>query len=133
MGDFKAMTYVSPYNFSSIKVDPLNQGVVPEKFRLYQNYPNPFNPKSKIKIEIAKLEQVQLIIYDVLGREVAVLIPPLGSTTPQSQRLVEGGQGGLKPGTYEIEWDASNYPSGIYLCKFTAGDFTESKRMVLLK
>jgi hypothetical protein len=133
MGDFKAMTYVSPYNFSSIKVDPLNQGKVPEKFRLYQNYPNPFNPKSKIKIEIAKLEQVQLIIYDVLGREVAVLIPPLGSTTSQSRRLVEGGQEGLKPGTYEIEWDASNYPSGIYLCKFTAGDFTESKRMVLLK
>jgi hypothetical protein len=65
---------------------------------------------------------LSLIIYDVLGKEVASLIPPLW-----------GGQEGLKPGTYEVSWDASNEPSGVYYCKLTAGDYIETKKMVLMK
>ena len=69
---------------------------------------------------------VRLVIYDLLGREIASLIPPL-----------RGGQEGLNPGTYEIEWSAtggaSNYPSGVYFYKLVTDKFTETKKMVLIK
>ena len=104
---------------------------VPEEFNLFQNYPNPFNPVTKIKFDLPKSNltlsgakglNVRLIIYDVLGREIATLIPPL-----------RGGQEGLNPGTYEVEWDGSNYPSGVYFYKLIAGDYTETRKMVLIK
>ncbi len=98
---------------------------VPNSFRLYQNFPNPFNPVTKIKFDVPSLippskgdrgMRVRLIIYDILGREVA---------TPVNEPL--------KPGTYEVEWDAANYPSGAYYYKLHAGDYSESKKMILLK
>ena len=101
---------------------------IPSLFNLSQNYPNPFNPKTKIRFSIPLIKgglrglSVRLIIYDVLGREVASLIPPLW-----------GGQEGFKPGTYEVEFDGSNFASGIYFYRLIAGDFTETKKMVLLK
>ena len=58
----------------------------------------------------------------MLGREIASLIPPLW-----------GGQEGLQPGSYEVEWNAGNYPSGVYFYKLESGAFTQSKRMVLVK
>jgi len=101
-----------------------NSGELPVQFSLYQNYPNPFNPTTKIKFSVpflplAKGEAegvVKLIIYDILGREVATLVNEK-----------------LSPGTYEVEWDASNYPSGVYFYKLTAGDFTQTKKMLLIK
>ncbi len=82
---------------------------IPEKFSLYQNYPNPFNPSTKIKFDIpyspfegqrSALEEgkgdVKLVVYDILGKEI---------TTHVNQQL--------QPGTYEVEWDGSNYPSGV--------------------
>ncbi len=102
---------------------------IPGKFELYQNYPNPFNPSTKIKFDVPTPlippeggTSVRLIVYDILGREVASLIPPL-----------RGGQEGLQPGSYEVEWNASNYPSGVYFYKLTAGDYADTKKMVLLK
>jgi hypothetical protein len=92
---------------------------IPSEFRLYQNYPNPFNPVTKIKFDVPSVEthcHASLQIYDMLGREVATLV---------NQEL--------KPGTYEVEWDAANYPSGTYYYKLTSGDYTETKKMVLLK
>lgn len=95
---------------------------IPEKFSLSQNYPNPFNPQTKIKFELPSLTRsksgipVKLIIYDLLGREVATLVNEE-----------------LKPGTYEADWDGSNFSSGVYFYKFVAGDFTETKKMVLMK
>jgi hypothetical protein len=118
---------------------------IPESFNLHQNYPNPFNPVTKIKFSLPLTSPavggissggahiVQLVVYDVLGREVANLIPPLWSTTPQSRRLVEGGQEGLKPGTYEVQWDGSNYPSGVYFYTLQTNEFTATRKMVLLK
>jgi len=93
-------------------------------FELSQNYPNPFNPVTKIKFDIPALSLssigegpgVRLIIYDVLAREVAVLV---------NQQL--------KPGTYEVEFDGSNLPSGVYFYKLYSGDFIETRKMVLLK
>ncbi len=97
--------------------------MVPNDFSLSQNYPNPFNPNTKIKFDTppppspkGREQWVRLIIYDILGREIAVLVNE-----------------GLKPGTYEIEWDASNYPSGVYFYKLVTDDFTETKKMVFIK
>jgi hypothetical protein len=59
---------------------------------------------------------VRLVIYDILGREIATLV---------NQQL--------KPGTYEVEWDASNYPSGVYFYKLLTSEFIETKKMVLIK
>jgi len=98
---------------------------IPKEFKLEQNYPNPFNPTTKIKFNISPLPGgvsegrgglVKLIIYDVLGREVATLVNEQ-----------------LKPGTYEVEWDASNYPSGVYFYNLTAGVFKDTKRMMLIR
>jgi hypothetical protein len=102
-----------------------NNGEVPQEFKLYQNYPNPFNPVTKIKFDIPAVgvqytEPLRLVIYDILGREVTVLVDEE-----------------LKPGTYEVEWSAvgggSNYSSGVYFYKIEAGSFVNTKKMVLVK
>ena len=89
---------------------------IPDLYVLYQNYPNPFNPVTKIKFSLPKSTHVKLIIYDVLGKEIAVMINQKQSA-----------------GTYEADWDGSNYPSGVYFYKLITGEFTETKKMVLLK
>lgn len=96
---------------------------VPLSFALEQNYPNPFNPVTKIRFEIASQRanvksetEVKLIIYDILGCEAAILINEH-----------------LKPGTYEAEWDAANSPAGIYYYRLSTGEFSETKKMILLK
>ena len=97
---------------------------IPLSFKLYQNYPNPFNPVTNIKFNIPLIKGVsegrgvltQLIIYDVTGREVSVLVNDL-----------------LKPGEYSSDWNASNFASGVYFYKITAGDFSDVKKMILLK
>ena len=93
----------------------------PKEISLFQNFPNPFNPLTKIKFgipagDVKNSEQVELKIYDILGREVAVIVNE-----------------NLKPCTYEVVWDAGNYPSGVYFYKLSAGSFTETKKMVLMK
>ncbi|MGA2668217.1 MAG: SBBP repeat-containing protein [Ignavibacteria bacterium] len=98
--------------------------VVPDNFYLSQNYPNPFNPSTKIKFDIpdfplvkgARGMSVRLSIYDLLGREITTLV---------NQQL--------KPGTYEVEFDGTDYPSGVYLYRLSAGDLSETKKLVLLK
>lgn len=93
-------------------------------FRLYENYPNPFNPVTKIRFSIPQMgildaerrQGVQLKIYDILGREIASLINEQ-----------------LKPGIYEVTFDASNYPSGVYFYKLIADEYSVSKKMILIK
>lgn len=94
---------------------------IPDKFALYQNYPNPFNPVTNIKFDIPKevgnqKSEARLVIFDILGREVGVLINEK-----------------LEPGRYEIKWDGTNYSSGVYFYKITAGSFSETKKMMLVK
>ncbi len=91
-------------------------GNIPDKFLLYQNYPNPFNPTTKIHFDIPKSNIVKLAIFDVLGRETATLINEL-----------------LKSGSYDVGWNGSDYPSGIYFYKLTSGDYSETMKMVLIK
>jgi hypothetical protein len=110
-----------------IGIKPISSEI-PDKFTLSQNYPNPFNPTTKIKFSIPAtplsvengeglgVRNVQLIIYDILGRQVATLVNEK-----------------LSPGTYEVEFDGSNYASGVYFYKLTTESFSNTKRMVLLK
>ena len=95
-----------------------NSNEIPDKFELFQNYPNPFNPITKIKFSIpqSSVEQTFLSVFDILGREVATLVNEK-----------------LSPGTYEVEWDASNYPSSVYFYKLQTETFSEVKKMVLMK
>lgn len=88
----------------------------PKDFRLYQNYPNPFNPNSRIKYQIAKLSDVKLTVYNAIGQKISELV-----NQKQNQ------------GIYEVEWNASNFPSGVYFCKLTAGNFVATRKMVLIK
>jgi len=96
-------------------IQPIS-GQFPAHFTLEQNYPNPFNPSTVIKFQVASSSSVKLIVFDVLGREVAALVDEQ-----------------LKPGTYEVEWNASNYPSGVYFYKLEAGDYTQTKKMLMIK
>jgi hypothetical protein len=89
---------------------------VPKEFKLEQNYPNPFNPTTNIKFQISKSGFVKMVVYDILGREIATLVNE-----------------SLSPGTYEVEWDATIYPSGVYYYKLAATNYTETRKMVLIE
>jgi len=89
---------------------------IPSKYSLSQNYPNPFNNTSNFKFEIAKLGEVKIIVYDVMGREVQTLVNE-----------------SLKPGTYETTLDGSQLTSGVYFYKMITDGFSETKRMILLR
>jgi hypothetical protein len=90
--------------------------VYPTEYSLYQNYPNPFNPITSIKYSIPKLSFVTIKIYDVLGSEVATLV--------NEEKPV---------GSYELNWNAVNLPSGVYFYRLQAGSFIQTRKMVLLK
>ena len=88
----------------------------PQEFSLEQNYPNPFNPVTSIQYVVGSQSYVTLKVFDVLGNEVATLVNE------------------QKPaGTYEVEFDATNQPSGIYFYNLKAGSFVETKKMILIK
>jgi hypothetical protein len=89
---------------------------IPKVFTLDQNYPNPFNPTTSIQYQVSRISQVSLKVYDVLGNEVATLVDE------------------YKPaGRYEVEFNAAELTSGIYFYKLKAGDFNQTKKMLLLK
>lgn len=104
-------------------VDVKKEEEIPTEFMLYQNYPNPFNPTTTINFTITGVGdenfrplQTQLIIYDILGREVKTLLNEQ-----------------LQSGSYEIKFNAEDLPSGIYYYRLTAGEFSDTKKMVLLR
>jgi hypothetical protein len=89
---------------------------LPVSFTLEQNYPNPFNPNSDIRYLISEFRIVRLSVYDVLGREVAVLVDEA-----------------KQPGAHTVRFDASGLASGVYLCRLTAGSFVQTRKMVLAR
>jgi hypothetical protein len=109
------------YNVPAIGIEPISSEIL-QRYELLQNYPNPFNPMTKLRFSIplsrgvAEGRGVLLKVYDVLGKEIAVLVNE-----------------NLKPGTYEIEWDATNIPSGVYFYSLITSEFTQTKKMVVLK
>lgn len=90
--------------------------IIPAEYQLFQNYPNPFNPSTKINYSIPKTSYVILKIYDVLGGEIIKLVNE------------------YKPaGKYEVNWNAANLPSGVYIYTLQANEFSSSQKMLLLK
>jgi uncharacterized delta-60 repeat protein len=94
----------------------INKNELPSEYKLFQNYPNPFNPVTNIRFDIISKSNVKLIVYDILGREVALII---------NQKL--------QAGSYKVDWEGTNYPSGIYFYKLETDTYNETKRMVLIK
>jgi 5'-nucleotidase len=126
--DSSEFQVLSEYIISQLTITPINRGNIvagvkgidegelPEQFRLEQNYPNPFNPSTKISYQLTVSSDVVLKVYDVLGNEVATLVDE------------------YKPaGIYEIEFNASALTSGVYFYQLNAGDFVQTKKMILLK
>ncbi len=112
-GSFSAVRTFSTAKTTGIK--SVNEGI-PLGYTLSQNYPNPFNPSTRIAFSVPKTTRVRLNILDALGREVALLA-----------------NGEKTAGVYELQWEAGNLPSGIYFYRLQAGEYRETKRMILLK
>jgi len=93
-----------------------NQNTAPAAYELSQNYPNPFNPNTNIKFAVPGNSFVTLNVFDVTGREVANLV--------NSQ---------MPAGNYNVNFDASSITSGVYFYRLQAGDFTATKKMILIK
>ena len=103
------------YRQPIVSIIPIST-VNPERYSLSQNYPNPFNPTTTIKFAIPKAGYVSVSVFDVSGRELEMLVNEE-----------------LQAGTFEVKWNAATYSSGVYLYKLTAGNYTETKRMTLVK
>jgi hypothetical protein len=89
---------------------------IPTEYNIAQNYPNPFNPSTVIKYAVPKTSAVKIAVYDLTGREIALLVNDVKN-----------------PGNYEVNFDASNLASGVYVYRIEAGDYINVKKMVLLK
>jgi photosystem II stability/assembly factor-like uncharacterized protein len=89
---------------------------IPTVYRLEQNYPNPFNPSTKFKVDIPEHSMVKVSVFDMLGREVETLVNQ-----------------DMKPGKYEVSWNASKFSSGIYFYRIVTNSFTDTKKMILVK
>ena len=107
--NFDPMGYV-------VSVDENGLSQIPNSFNISQNYPNPFNPSTKIVYSVTEASDVNITVFDVLGREVEVLVDGFKSA-----------------GTYELTFHAENLPSGLYLYTFEAGSTRITKKMTLLK
>jgi photosystem II stability/assembly factor-like uncharacterized protein len=91
-------------------------GERPQEFALFQNYPNPFNPNSDIRYQISEFRTVKLAVYDLLGHEVAVLVNE-----------------NKAPGTYQVRFDGAGLPSGVYFYRMTAGSYSATKKLLLVR
>jgi len=109
-----AEQYVKLAGVIDLSVDETSN--LPKDPALYQNYPNPFNPRTTIRYTLTKQSHVRLTVYDILGREVAVLV-----------------NGYQSPGTREIHWDSDGLPSGLYFYRINTPDFVQIKKMLLLR
>lgn len=121
-GDFVVSSKVTT---ASLTVSPngitIISSEIPDKFDLLPNYPNPFNPATKIQFQIPSVGQrhafdTKLIVYDISGRLVTTLVNEQ-----------------LQPGSYSVDWDGTGYASGVYFYSLITNEFSETKRMVLVK
>ena len=107
---------ISPAYSVNVGVTSVDDEVLNTNFALEQNYPNPFNPTTRIKYQVASIGRVSLKVYDILGREVITLL-----NKP------------MQPGNYEVGFNGSDLPSGVYFYKLTSGQYSQSRKMLLLK
>ena len=107
--------YVGPRIVSSVEEEQI-EDLVPTGYSLSQNYPNPFNPTTTFRYSVPQTSKVVIKVYDILGNEFATLIDEEKSI-----------------GTYELTWNAGRLPSGVYFYQLKAGDYVNTKKMLLIK
>src|SRR5690606_31395505 len=100
---------------STVRINQISSEV-PEEYKLYRNYPNPFNPSTNIRFDISKTSDVKLSVYDITGREVSVLV---------NEKLLSG--------SYEFTFNSTGLSSGVYIYRIKAADFTQTRKMLLVK
>ena len=110
-GDFMLQSLANPLTGSENV-----STTVPGAYSLEQNFPNPFNPTTNINFSVAKTGFVKIVVFDVLGREVQTLVNEK-----------------MNAGSYEVSFNGSSLYSGIYFYKISAGEFSQVKKMVLIK
>ncbi len=89
---------------------------IPTKYSLSQNYPNPFNPSTSIEFDVVQTADVNISVFDILGKELEVLVNEK-----------------LQPGSYKTEWNGAGYSSGVYFYRMKSGNFSQTKQMMLIK
>ncbi len=107
---------VDPSPGTSVEPEAQNPAWTPTTYHLAPPFPNPFNPSTRVRFSLPIMIRIELAVFDTKGRRVADLI-----------------SGILNSGTYEVKFDGSGLPTGIYLCRIQAGDFIAVEKMVLLK
>lgn len=112
--NYKSQYYL--YKITGTSAVGERRGNSPLYYSLSQNYPNPFNPSTVISYQLPVMSRVTLKVYDVLGREIKTLVDKLEA-----------------PGKREVKFDGSNLPSGIYFYSLHAGNYSETKKLVLIK
>ncbi len=114
-GGFQGSAYV--FDDFIVGIEEPDNYFVPSGFALHQNHPNPFNPSTKISFALPSAQKVTLKVFDLNGKEVATLL--------QNEQKAAG--------IHELTFDARNLPSGVYLYKLQAGQYAETKKMILLR
>lgn len=107
---------VDDFSFGKLTSVSWKSTGVPAKFRLFQNYPNPFNPTTTIVYDVPRKSNVDVSLYDILGRKVAVLV-----------------SGERSSGEYRVVFNGSRFASGVYFCRMQAGNFSSVKKLMLIK
>ena len=110
----RIFSFVYKPNFSSDS--EIDHNDLPEKFLLHPNFPNPFNPITTIRYDLPKSSVIKLSVYNLLGEEIKLL-----------------DEGYKQAGSYEIIFNASHLPSGVYICRLVAENYSSSKKMILMK
>ncbi len=111
---FGVKTFVDTLTVTSVRND--EEEILPSEYALFQNFPNPFNPSTQIKYAIPNGTNVKLKVFDILGKEIITLV-----------------NGYKNAGTYEVQFDASNLPSGVYLYRLETESFSQTKKLMLIK
>ena len=110
------MSYTNSYTVTDISEVVNRKDQLPSKYNLFQNYPNPFNPVTTIKYSVPGSSFVSLKVYDILGRAIESIVNEEKS-----------------PGVYTVKFDGSTLVSGIYFYRLHAGNYSETKKFILMK
>jgi hypothetical protein len=111
---FAGFWYLQGYQLTSVEEKPAEE--LPVEYQLQQNYPNPFNPTTTIEYDLPSASRVELRLYDILGHEVTTLVNEKQTA-----------------GHHSLRFDASGLASGVYFYRLRAGEFTQTRRMLLLR